>query len=126
VSLFAKVFLGLVALFIAAAVPLMWLEDAFPAHRSLRLAPSIAEVFAVTMLIISLALWYIPKRDADAFRADVSDKGKLAELQLTSRTSITQAVGGVALIITLALTAYQANGARRSANENVRLTEQGQ
>jgi len=57
--------------------------------------------------------------------ADIED-AKLAELTVQARASMVQAIGGFALVGTLALTAYQASETRRSSNENLRIAEEGQ
>jgi hypothetical protein len=81
-----------------------------------------------------LAIWLIPRWQVNRWRrAGISDEEKLAELGVQARSSITQALGGVALIVTIAITAFQVNEARRTADETqqtaaegLRLAEQGQ
>jgi hypothetical protein len=126
VSLWRKVVATVAAVFALVAIPSLWLENAFPGYQRVLLALSISDIAVVVLVGIWIALWYVPNHDVEAFRAAGVSEEKLAELRLTSRTSITQAIGGVALIVTLALTAYQANGARQSANANVRIAEEGQ
>lgn len=93
------------------------------------------------MVAVGLAIWLIPRWQVHRWRrAGISNEEKLAELGVQARSSITQALGGLALIVTLAITAFQVNEARRSADKtqksaadnlrlatlNLRLTEQGQ
>lgn len=81
----------------------------------------------VAVLGVGAATWLIPRRQIARLRAaGVDDEVKLAEIGNASRSTITQAAGGVGLILTLALTAYQVNETRRSSDENLRVTEQGQ
>ena len=97
---------------------------------------NLAIVVAVllAMAAVGLAIWLVPRRQVNRWRrAGISSEEKLAELGVQARSSITQAFGGLALIVTLAITAFQANETRRSADETqrtadntLRLAEQGQ
>ena len=87
-----------------------------------------------TMVAVGLAIWLIPRWQIDRWRrAGIADEEKLAALGMQARTSITQALGGLALIVTLAITGFQANETRRTAektqenlNRNFLLAERGQ
>lgn len=69
-----------------------------------------------------LIIWFVPHWQARNWRrSGITSEEKLAELAGQARTSIVQAFGGLALIATLAVTAYQVSEARRSSNENLRL-----
>lgn len=95
-----------------------------------------AIVAAVLFAIVAagLVIWLVPRRQVQRWRrAGISGEEKLAELGVQARSNITQALGGMALIVTLAITAYQVTETRRSADEtqrsadnNLRLAEQGQ
>jgi hypothetical protein len=86
------------------------------------------ETFAIVgavllaMVAAGLVIWLVPRWQVDRWRrAEISSEEKLAELELQARTSITQALGGLALIVTIAVTANQALKANRSATENLKL-----
>jgi Pentapeptide repeats (8 copies) len=97
----------------------LWLSGVLPRQGRFYLV--------IAFAVIAFVIWYLPKREVRAIRAaGVTDPQKLAELQLSSRTSIIQAIGGFALIATLAVTAYQAREASNTAAENIRLAERGQ
>ena len=69
------------------------------------------------LVVVGLAIWLIPRWQVDRWRrAGISDEEKLAELGVQARSSITQALGGLALIVTIAITAFQVNEARRSSD----------
>ncbi len=69
------------------------------------------------LVAVGLAIWLIPRWQVDRWRrAGISDEEKLAELGVQARSSITQALGGLALIVTIAITAFQVNEARRSSD----------
>ena len=95
---------------------------------------AIGAVVVLAALAVGLAIWLLPRRQARAWRqAGITDPEKLAELTLQARTGITQAFGGLALIATLAITAYQVTETKRSADRNLeaadrnlRLAERGQ
>jgi hypothetical protein len=86
------------------------------------------------LVAVALAIWLIPGWQVDRWRrAGISDEEKLAELGVQARSSMTQALGGLALIVTIAISAYQVNAARDSAEknlgvavENLALARQGQ
>jgi Pentapeptide repeats (8 copies) len=87
----------------------------------------------VAIVAGGLVIWLVPRLQVARWRRAGIDEEKLAELGTQARSSITQALGGLALIVTLAITAYQANATRRSAeaaqrsaDNNLRLAEQGQ
>jgi uncharacterized protein YjbI with pentapeptide repeats len=78
-------------------------------------------------VLVGLAIWLVPRWQARGWRrAGITDEEKLAALVIQARTGITQAFGGLALIATLAITAYQVNATQRSADDNFRLAERGQ
>ena len=69
------------------------------------------------LVLVGLAIWLIPRWQVQRWRrAGISNEEKLAELGVQARSSITQALGGLALIITIAISAYQVNNARESAD----------
>ena len=71
----------------------------------------------VAIVVAGLAIWLVPRRQVARWRRDGYASGeKLVEFGLQARTGITQALGGLALIVTLAITGYQANQAQRSAD----------
>ena len=81
----------------------------------------------VLALVVGLAIWLVPRWQVDHWRrAGVTDEEKLAELSMQARSSITQAFGGLALVATLAITAYQVTETRRSSEDTLRLAEHGQ
>jgi len=81
----------------------------------------------VVALVVGLAIWLIPKRQVQRWRsAGVTDPEKLAKLGLEARGSITQAFGGLALVATLAITAYQVSETRRTSENTLRLSERAQ
>ena len=94
----------------------------------------IVAAVASAMVAVGLAIWLIPRWQVHRWRrAGIGDEEKLAELGVQARSSITQAFGGLALVVTLAITAFQANETRRTAdktqanvNKSFRLAEQGQ
>jgi hypothetical protein len=95
---------------------------------------AIAGGVVVAFAIAGLAIWLVPRRQVAGWRrAGITDEQKLAELGMQARTSIVQALGGLALIVTLAITISQVNETRksaeraqRSADNNLRVTERGQ
>jgi hypothetical protein len=75
---------------------------------------------------VALTLWLVPRVQMARWRSE-GIKGKdLAELGNSARATLTQAVGGLALIATLALTAYQVNETRKVSERNIKVTEEGQ
>ena len=95
----------------------------------------------LAVVVVGLAIWLIPRWQVDRWRrAGISNEEKLAELGVQARTNVTQALGGLALIVTIAITAFQVNEGRRSADrteqsavrnlnlaaKNLALAEQGQ
>ena len=67
--------------------------------------------------MVGLAIWLIPRWQVDRWRrAGISNEEKLAELGVQARSNVTQALGGFALIVTIAITAFQVNEGRRSAD----------
>ena len=81
----------------------------------------------LALVVVALAIWLVPRRQVQGWRrAGITEEDKLAELGVQARTNITQALGGLALIATLAITAYQVNQTRRSSDDTLRLAEQGQ
>jgi Pentapeptide repeats (8 copies) len=95
---------------------------------------AIIAVVICALFVVGLAIWLIPRWQVQRWRrAGISNEEKLAELGVQARSSITQALGGVALIVTIAITAFQVTEARRTADETqqaaaqgLRLAEQGQ
>lgn len=89
---------------------------------------TILAITAVVVVIgITLAIWLIPTWQARRWRsAGVTDAEKLARLTLEARGSITQAFGGLALVVTLAITAYQVSETRRTSENTLRLSERSQ
>ena len=81
----------------------------------------------VVALVVGLAIWLIPKWQVQRWRsAGITDPEKLAKLGLEARGSITQAFGGLALVATLAITAYQVSETRRTSENTLRLSERAQ
>ena len=86
------------------------------------------------LVVVGLAIWLIPRWQVDRWRrAGISDEVKLAELGVQARSSITQALGGLALIVTIGFTAFQVNESRRAADagqqnaaRNFALAQRGQ
>jgi hypothetical protein len=88
---------------------------------------TIAAFVAVAILVVSLTIWLVPRWQVQRWRsAGVTDEEKLAKLSLEARGSITQAFGGLALVATLAITAYQVSETRRSSEDTLRLAERAQ
>lgn len=93
----------------------------------------IAAVLCV-LVVVGSAIWLLPRWQVERWRrAGISSEEKLAELGVQARSSIIQALGGVALIVTIAITAFQVNETRRTADKtqqaaakSLRLAEQGQ
>jgi uncharacterized protein YjbI with pentapeptide repeats len=77
-------------------------------------------------LLIGLATWLVPTRQVAAWRRKGVEEKELAKLGNEARATVVQALGGFALVLTLALTAYQVNETRRSSEENLRIAEEGQ
>jgi hypothetical protein len=86
------------------------------------------------LVVVGSAIWFLPRWQVERWRrAGISNEEKLAELGVQARSSIVQALGGVALIVTIAITAFQVNETRKTADEtqqaaakSLRLAEQGQ
>jgi hypothetical protein len=76
-------------------------------------------VAAALLAIVAagFAIWLVPRGQVARWRRDGIAEEKLAELGVQARSAITQAIGGLALIITIAITADQATEARRSADD---------
>jgi Pentapeptide repeats (8 copies) len=104
-------------------------------------SPAIVAAVLLAIVAAVLTIWLVPRWQVQRWRrAGIASDEKLAELGLQARSSITQALGGLALIVTIAITADQAIEARRSADEtqgiaaenlrladeNLRIAEQGQ
>jgi Pentapeptide repeats (8 copies) len=68
-----------------------------------------------------LLLWLVPVWEIEALEpargVEAEERAKLTELRISSRASIGQTIAAILLIATLALTAYQASGARRAAED---------
>lgn len=87
---------------------------------------TLAIIAAVTFALVAvgLAIWLIPRWQVQRWRrAGISNEEKLAELGTQARTGITQALGGLALIVTIAITAFQVDDARRAADKNFELAQ---
>jgi hypothetical protein len=77
---------------------------------------TIAGAAVIVFSLAALAIWLVPRRQIASWRRQgITDEEKLAELGMTARTGLTQALGGLALVVTLAITAYEANQAHRAA-----------
>ena len=77
----------------------------------------VGAALALAMVVVGLAIWLIPRWQVDRWRrAGISNEEKLAELGVQARSNVTQALGGFALIVTIAITAFQVNEGRRSAD----------
>jgi hypothetical protein len=88
---------------------------------------ALAAAVLLAFTVVGLAIWLLPRWQARGWRrAGITDEEKLAGLGVQARTGITQAFGGLALIATLAITAYQVNETQRSSDDNFRLAERGQ
>ena len=88
---------------------------------------AIGAVVLTALVVVGLTIWIVPRWQVRGWRrAGIAEEEKLAELGVQARSSITQALGGLALVATLAITAYQVNETRRSSDANLRLAERGQ
>jgi uncharacterized protein YjbI with pentapeptide repeats len=88
---------------------------------------AISAVVVLAIVVVTLAIWLIPKWQVRGWRnAGITDPEKLANLGLDARGSITQAFGGLALVATLAITAYQVSETRRTSENTLRLSERSQ
>lgn len=88
---------------------------------------AIGAAVVLALVVVGLAIWLVPRWQVRGWRrAGITEEEKLAELAVQARSAITQAFGGLALIATLAITAYQVNETRRSSEDTLRLAEQGQ
>ena len=77
----------------------------------------IVATVVLAVVAVGLAIWLIPRWQVNRWRrAGISNEEKLAELGVQARSSITQALGGLALVVTIAITAFQVTEARRSAD----------
>ena len=84
----------------------------------------IAAAALCALVVVGLAIWLIPRWQEQRWRrAGISNEEKLAELAVQARSSITQALGGLALIVTIAITAFQVNEARRTADAGQKSAE---
>lgn len=101
-------------------------------YRTLGFSPTAAEWRVAAIVVLAAAtvaaiIWEIPRLQVARWRRlGISDEIRLAELGNSARATLTQALGGLALVATLALTAYQANETRKSSSENIRVAEEGQ
>jgi Pentapeptide repeats (8 copies) len=83
---------------------------------------TIIAAIAVFAVAAGLAVWLIPRRQrARRERSGVSGKD-LAELENSSRATLVQLLGGVALILTFVATWLQISDARDASEETLRLT----
>jgi hypothetical protein len=88
---------------------------------------AISAVVVLVIVVVTLAIWLIPRWQVHRWRkAGVTDEEKLADLGLAARGSITQAFGGLALVATLAITAYQVSETRRTSENSLRLSERSE
>ena len=86
---------------------------------------ALATAVVLAFAVVGLSIWLLPRLQARGWRrAGISDATKLAELSVQARTGITQAFGGLALIATLAITAYQVNQTQRSSENNLKLADE--
>jgi hypothetical protein len=96
-----------------------------PRESSLMADLAIGAVVTLAIAIGALAIWLVPHWQERSWRdAGITSEEKLAELVVQARTGMIQAFGGLALIATLAVSAYQVSEARRSTNENLRLADE--
>jgi hypothetical protein len=95
-----------------------------PREPSLMADLAIGAVVTLAIAVGALAIWRVPHWQEQSWRdRGITSEEKLAELVVQARTGMIQAFGGLALIATLALSAYQVSEARRSTNENLRLAD---
>lgn len=88
---------------------------------------AIGAAVLLALVLVALTIWLVPRSQVRGWRrAGITEEEKLAELGVHARSSITQALGGLARVATLAITAYQVNETRRSSEDTLRLAEQGQ
>jgi uncharacterized membrane protein YhaH (DUF805 family) len=83
-------------------------------------------VFGLALTAFAVAIWTIPTREIKRWRSEGITGKDLAELGNAARASMIQALGGLALVATLAITTYQVSETRRSSSENLRIAEEGQ
>jgi Pentapeptide repeats (8 copies) len=126
--------LVIVALFLAWMVLLRisdrslfneWFDAIFgvvPDRSILRAAVAVA-IAATTVVLL---IWAVPRAQVARWKRQGIEGKDLAELGNSARSTVTQALGGLALVATLTLTAYQANETRKSSSQNLRLSEEGQ
>jgi hypothetical protein len=77
----------------------------------------------LVLVAVALAIWLIPRYQVERWRrGGITSEEKLAELGVQARSSITQALGGLALIVTIAISAFQVNAARRDADKTFEQT----
>jgi hypothetical protein len=69
-----------------------------------------------------LAIWFVPRRQARAWRRDGIDGKDLAELEANARSTMVQVLGGVALLLTFVATWLQISDTRRATDRTLQLT----
>jgi len=115
VAMMAAVVLGVGGALVLVALVVSLMVD------SLVTALLIAVAIVVALALSAFLLMVVPGWDVGALGTTTADQheraAKTVELRVASRASIAQAIGGVLLIATLAVAAYQANGARRAADD---------
>ena len=90
-------------------------------------APGVAFVSVLTLIAIAASVvLLVPRRQVRRWREEGIAGKDLAELENATRTTLVQAIGGLALIATVSLTAYQASEARRSSDRNLSVAQQSQ
>jgi len=80
----------------------------------------------VACVCVALILWLVPRAQIARWQRDGIEGRDLAELGNSARATLTQALGGLALVATLAITAYQVSETRKASERNIRVTEEGQ
>jgi hypothetical protein len=88
-------------------------------------APVVAGIVVLAVFALG-AVWWIPRRQARQWKADGIAGKDLAELVNSSRTTLVQTVGGIALILTFIATWTQIAETRKTTNEAIQLSESQQ
>jgi uncharacterized protein YjbI with pentapeptide repeats len=86
--------------------------------------PTASAIAAIAALAVAagLAVWLIPRRQRARWESAGVMGKELAELENSSRSTLVQLVGGVALILTFVATWLQISDAREASERTLRLT----
>lgn len=83
---------------------------------------SVIAAIAVFAAVAGLAVWLIPRRQRERWEHSGVSGKDLAELENSSRSTLVQLLGGVALILTFVATWLQISDARDASEDTLRLT----